>query len=400
MTPIFRTMGSSVQITDEGSLWIDGVPYYEGAVHASSDAGSPTTETVTSVDANSNSILVRSTGQIDLDFTVATVDETITIYQGESTSVSVIGFAVTNDDRADFLENIQETNKLKPQRLSALLREHSIRGLPPYWVQFTKEPYGALGSNRLVPIFVYELLARWPQTVPERLNRTLCNFARLSGRGGRPVDILGESRELAFAESDDEADYHIGCLVDRKYLKNSGSGFDTAFVLTAKGWDRHEQLTREASSPENPVFVAMCFGLENPSGPDAGLTKEYMLELYLMAIKPAVTDAWYKVDRVDLEPHNDYIMDKVIGDMRLAPFVVADFTGNRNGVYFEAGFARGLGIPVIHTCRKDHLKDAHFDTKQLNHVLWCRPDELREGLHNRIMGTMGRGPYPPPTVNP
>jgi nucleoside 2-deoxyribosyltransferase len=85
-------------------------------------------------------------------------------------------------------------------------------------------------------------------------------------------------------------------------------------------------------------------------------------------------------------------MDKILGDIRMAPFVVADFTGHRNGVYLEAGFARGLGLPVIHTCRSDELDNAHFDTAQLNHVVWTTPDELRSKLFHRIAGTIGLGP--------
>ena len=40
----------------------------------------------------------------------------------------------------------------------------------------------------------------------------------------------------------------------------------------------------------------------------------------------------------------------------------------RGGVYFEAGFAYGLGMPVIYTCRKD----------------WCDLDQLRDGDGNVI----------------
>jgi nucleoside 2-deoxyribosyltransferase len=87
-------------------------------------------------------------------------------------------------------------------------------------------------------------------------------------------------------------------------------------------------------------------------------------------------------------------MDRVLGGIRLAPFVIADFTGHRNGVYLEAGFARGLGIPVIHTCLEDQLDEAHFDTKQLNHVLWSTPEELCLKLYHRIMSTIGQGPNP------
>jgi len=37
--------------------------------------------------------------------------------------------------------------------------------------------------------------------------------------------------------------------------------------------------------------------------------------------------------------------------------MICDLTGYRGGVYFEAGFAYGLGLEVIYTCRKDWTKE-------------------------------------------
>lgn len=70
--------------------------------------------------------------------------------------------------------------------------------------------------------------------------------------------------------------------------------------------------------------------------------------------------------QLDQVEHNEHIMDKILAMIRIAPFVVADFTHHRNGVYFEAGFAKGLGIPVVSCCRQDEFEKAHCDTKQLN----------------------------------
>jgi hypothetical protein len=67
---------------------------------------------------------------------------------------------------------------------------------------------------------------------------------------------------------------------------------------------------------------------------------------------------------------------------------VADFTGNREGVYYEAGFAQGLDIPVIWTVREDWLGKIHFDTRQYNHIHYRTPDELLRALKNRIMATI------------
>jgi hypothetical protein len=73
--------------------------------------------------------------------------------------------------------------------------------------------------------------------------------------------------------------------------------------------------------------------------------------------------------------------------------VVADFTGQRGGVYFEAGLAFGLSKQVIWTVRKDEVSKLHFDTRQFNHIVWS-PNELpqfRVALRNRIEATLGKG---------
>ncbi|MFZ4580841.1 MAG: hypothetical protein ACOYOB_20860, partial [Myxococcota bacterium] len=69
------------------------------------------------------------------------------------------------------------------------------------------------------------------------------------------------------------------------------------------------------------------------------------------------------------------------------------------GVYYEAGFAQGLGKPVIWTVREDCLRDVHFDTRQFNHICWTDPLDLRHKLMLRIQNTVGQGPVPPPEQN-
>jgi tRNA A37 threonylcarbamoyladenosine modification protein TsaB len=73
-------------------------------------------------------------------------------------------------------------------------------------------------------------------------------------------------------------------------------------------------------------------------------------------------------------------------------FLVADFTGQRGSVYYESGFAHGLNIPVIYTCRQDWMEKAHFDTRQYNHIVWKDEQDLYTQLFNRIGRTIGWGP--------
>ena len=82
--------------------------------------------------------------------------------------------------------------------------------------------------------------------------------------------------------------------------------------------------------------------------------------------------------------------------------MIADLTGNRGGVYYEAGFALALNIPVnpdlpARLPRRgsdEWLERIHFDMKHLNLISWT-PDklpELTERLKNRIEAVLGRGP--------
>jgi hypothetical protein len=278
------------------------------------------------------------------------------------------------------------------KRLPALLKEQTIQHDKFVWLQDETESYATPPWENYVVHGIHELLAQWPRTVPERIDRTLCNLARLSPAAGHEINLDGTDTALAFAKDNGEAKFHYAALVKNGWLETTLETMNRWHVqVTPRGWARFEEITHGASARENPVFVAMWFGGEKE--------KSQMDDLFLKGISPAIAQAGYKATRVDFAEHNDWIMDKVLGDIRLAPFVVADFTGNRNGVYFEAGFARGLGIPVIHTCRRDNLKDAHFDTQQLNHILWKDPGDVRQRLYNRIRGTIGQGPYPPTAVS-
>ena len=113
-------------------------------------------------------------------------------------------------------------------------------------------------------------------------------------------------------------------------------------------------------------------------------------------IKPGIEDAGYTALRVDRTEHINKIDDEIIASIRRSRFLVADFTqgddGARGGVYYEAGFAAGLAIPVIYTCRNGGVDDLAFDTRQYNHILWETPEGLRKALRDRIGRVIGDGP--------
>ena len=117
--------------------------------------------------------------------------------------------------------------------------------------------------------------------------------------------------------------------------------------------------------------------------------------LWTQVIEPTIRSSGYEPMRIDSKQHNGKIDDEIMASIRSARFVVADFTGNRGGVYYEAGFAHGLGLSVIFMCREGD--ELHFDVRQYNCIFW-KPDELleaQERVKNRILATLGQGPLKP-----
>jgi len=146
-------------------------------------------------------------------------------------------------------------------------------------------------------------------------------------------------------------------------------------LLSRNGWNRVQPLSQPGGIPGR-CFVAMWF---DPS----------MNDVFELGIAKAVTDCGLPAPvRIDRKEHNNQITDEMMAAIRDAEFVIADFTGSSEGVYYEAGFARGLGRPVIHCCRDTDFDERHFDTKLINHIKWSSPADLREKLANRIKATI------------
>jgi hypothetical protein len=150
------------------------------------------------------------------------------------------------------------------------------------------------------------------------------------------------------------------------------------FLVTARGLLAAEDMS-SAGGPSAQGFVAMSF---NPALNDA----------WTNGFDPGIRSAGFRPFRIDAKDYVGGIADEIMAEIRRSRFVVADYSGQVNGVYFEAGFALGLGVTVIPTCRQDEIDHLHFDIRHLNTLLWQTPQELALKLQNRIRGVIGNGP--------
>ena len=108
-------------------------------------------------------------------------------------------------------------------------------------------------------------------------------------------------------------------------------------------------------------------------------------------VKPAVKNA----TGCDLVTLHDVatagIIDNILRvKIRDAKFVIADLTHDNRGAYWEAGYAEGLGKPVIYICEttKFDEKKTHFDTNHCTTIPWSRDDD--GGFRERLTATLRR----------
>ncbi|MFN8430663.1 MAG: hypothetical protein U0V04_11845 [Spirosomataceae bacterium] len=212
----------------------------------------------------------------------------------------------------------------------------------------------------------------------EKLNSLLEYYHNLSNYSG--AQILFSSSEVTksqiyrkfYFESTEEMNRFINYSTALGYTEKGVTTIDGYyFSLTFKGLIHIESIRESVNS--NFCFIAKSF--------DDDL--DYV---HNDAIIPALVETGFEyilLKGAHVET-NQTINDAIIAGIKKAKFTIVDFTGHKNGAYFEAGFALGRGQKVIYCCKKDDLKDAHFDTKPYQHIVWGNANDLKRQLIDKI----------------
>ena len=274
------------------------------------------------------------------------------------------GFDILNKDE----------NKFK---MACVLNERRLKGFGGIALDDeTKKEELVCGYPR---ISVNELLAQFPQTAGEFLNRILLNLNRLAPRpfSEIPLNLEKPDKLCLFTNNIGECMTILNELSEQGLIRDAGSTMgELRKILTLRGWEIIDKLKNSAIDSKK-AFVAMWFD-------------STMKDFYEKGIKPAVKEAGYVAVRIDLKEFNNKICDELIAEIKRSKFLIADFSGLRSGVFFEAGFAKGLGREVIFTVREKDVEELkeHFDTRQYNHIVYDSPEDLRKKLYNRIGATI------------
>lgn len=159
---------------------------------------------------------------------------------------------------------------------------------------------------------------------------------------------------------------------------------DKYLNITTAGWKLLDQL-RKKQSKSNKAFVAMWF----PDKEKKKAWSDRLEKAWVEGFKPALESAGFSPVRADVKKRNDKICNRIIADIRKSGLLIADVTGNRQEVYYEAGFAAGMDIEVIWTCNEEYFieEELHIDARQYKYILWENPKDLKNKLINRLQAS-------------
>ena len=214
---------------------------------------------------------------------------------------------------------------------------------------------------------VWALMKEYPQTIGDKITRILENLSN-------EVSVIGESLGVDFSTENPraflpESDSASIPLIE-KQLVEAGLFDEEKQTITFKGWERIESKKKNKNSKK--IFIASKFDGYRET---------------IDSIKEAVKKAGFEPVCMTDYQTNNYIMPEIFKQISESVAIVGEISSGNNGVYFELGFAKGLGIDTI-VVSKNEVEEkavkAHFDIAQISIIYYKDLKDLQERLVYRI----------------
>lgn len=196
-------------------------------------------------------------------------------------------------------------------------------------------------------------------------------------QSGEPIDQLSDGDRFTVQLIEELIDHGVIKSSDPVSFLNGSTAF-MGVNLTLEGWEQYEAEKRGQISG-NYGFIAMQFGDDE-------------LDPFVSdVVKPAIKEklGYDLIDMRDIAEAG--IIDNIMRvRIRDAAFVVADLTHDNRGAYWEAGYAEGLGKPVVYICERTKFEkeNSHFDTNHCTTVPWSKDEP--EKFSRELIATLRR----------
>ena len=164
-------------------------------------------------------------------------------------------------------------------------------------------------------------------------------------------------------------------IADIKKFANDFNGCDKLVALLKQLYkNEYDSITLPPITKRNQIFVAMMFSAD-------------MTNIYENGYKLVIQSLNYAAMRIDEKDYTGSIIEEIKSEITDSVALIADLTGNRGGVYYEAGIAKGLQlcnhpIKLVLACKQDYFnkEKVHFDVSGDKILLYENENDLKTKL--------------------
>jgi hypothetical protein len=257
-----------------------------------------------------------------------------------------------------------------------------------HWIRMKNESMPSLGHPKRILLtkeLVENIVRQSPPTPAEQAEKFVLWLGNSKYPPGEYVSVEPSTHQSIMGSITSKG---FGLVLD--HLMHTGilKVYDTSdmetrlrakVTLSLEGWSYYEKLKKGASDSRK-AFMAMEYG-------DTQLDN-IVDNVFKRAVKQTGFDLFLLYER----PKAGLIDDRIRVEIQTSSFLVADLTHKNEGAYWEAGYAEGLGKPVIYTCEKKKFEEnkTHFDTNHHLTILWDKenPEEAAKQLKATIRATL------------
>lgn len=226
-----------------------------------------------------------------------------------------------------------------------------------------------------------KIVEKKPPTAPEQCDNFILWLGDNLDFAGATIPIRSETCRAILGAVNKYAFNQVIQHLKKQNLIEFESDQNKNGTLTVEGWDYYKKL-RQNNPQSRTAFMAMQFD------------NQELERLVKDVFKPAIAKTGFELFGLNDKDKQraGLIDDRLRVEIRNARFLIADLTDENSGAYWEAGFAEGLGKPVIYICEKEKFdkKKTHFDTNHHLTVKWKKdsPQDAAEELKATIRATL------------
>lgn len=207
--------------------------------------------------------------------------------------------------------------------------------------------------------------SRIPVTIEDKGYRLLQYLYRHSEAPGDTIVIqpLSSSYNLTYSPNLQELVYIIDKLINEQFIIREGM----TFKLTGEGWN--EAAAIAGGKKLKPCIILLSDAEE--------LHTEWMEKLLPKIEQFGYTPRLLRHTTQNREPYSLELIEE-------SKLIIADLTGQSPEVYFMAGYALGLNIPVIWTVNSSDADNLFVQVKNIRPIVWDTAEELAVLLQQKL----------------